>query len=339
MDFRDSPDVMLEKAIKGVKENDQGKGCIILVDMGSLVTFGDIITAKTGIETVVIGRVDTLMVLEAVRKSALTDQSLDEIIQDLESDSKGYGLSQYYVESSNLEDVIVTLCITGKGAALKIKEYVESQVVSIGKKIDVISIGFMDDDVNISLTNIAKKKNIKAIVGTINPEFRNIPFISLEDIMKGKGVNRLNHIIAEDEENTLSEIINRDVIHVNEKYRYKDEALDDMVKKLIDGGYVKEDFLLSVFKREMLGNTYLKGGIAIPHGDSEFVTKPTILITKLDKKIVWDGNYEVDLIFLVALKDDSRKYFEQLYKIIKKEDTLNKLKSSSSKDEIIEILL
>ncbi|MBS4804195.1 MAG: sigma 54-interacting transcriptional regulator [Clostridium sp.] len=339
MDFRDSPDVMLEKAIKGVKENDQGKGCIILVYMCSLVTFGDIITAKTGIETVVIGRVDTLMVLEAVRKSALTDQSLDEIIQDLESDSKGYGLSQYYVESSNLEDVIVTLCITGKGAALKIKEYVESQVVSIGKKIDVISIGFMDDDVNISLTNIAKKKNIKAIVGTINPEFRNIPFISLEDIMKGKGVNRLNHIIAEDEENTLSEIINRDVIHVNEKYRYKDEALDDMVKKLIDGGYVKEDFLLSVFKREMLGNTYLKGGIAIPHGDSEFVTKPTILITKLDKKIVWDGNYEVDLIFLVALKDDSRKYFEQLYKIIKKEDTLNKLKSSSSKDEIIEILL
>lgn len=339
MDFRDSPDVMLEKAIKGVKENDQGKGCILLVDMGSLVTFGDIITAKTGIETGVIGRVDTLMVLEAVRKSALTDQSLDEIIQDLESDSKGYGLSQYYVENSNLEDVIVTLCITGKGAALKIKEYVESQVVSIGKKIDVISIGFMDDDVNVSLTNIAKKKNIKAIVGTINPEFRNIPFISLEDIMKGKGVNKLNNIIAENEENTLSEIINRDVIHVNEKYRYKDEALDDMVKKLIDGGYVTEDFLLSVFKREMLGNTYLKGGIAIPHGDSDFVTKPTILITKLDKKIVWDGNYEVDLIFLVALKDDSRKYFEQLYKIIKREDTLNKLKSSSSKDEIIEILL
>ena len=157
--------------------------------------------------------------------------------------------------------------------------------------------------------------------------------------MKGKGVKKLNNIISENEENTLSEIINKDVIYINEKYKYKDEALDHMVKRLIDGGYVKEEFLLSVFKREMLGNTYLKGGIAIPHGDSEFVTKPTILITKLDKKIVWDGNYEVDLIFLVALKDDSRKYFEQLYKIIKKEDTLNKLKSSSSKDEILEILL
>ncbi|MDU3407050.1 sigma 54-interacting transcriptional regulator [Clostridium sp.] len=339
MDFRDSPDIMLEKAIRLVKENDQGKGCIILVDMGSLVTFGDIITAKTGIETRVIGRVDTLMVLEAVRKSALTDQSLEEIMHDLESDSKGFGSSQYNIENSNLSKVIVTLCITGKGSALKIKEYVENKIDLNGKDIEIIPIGFMDEDINSSLSRISKNKNIEAIVGTINPEFRNIPFISLEELMKGSGVKKLNNIISNKEENKLSEIIDKNVVFVNENYKYKDEALDDMVRKLIDGGYVKEEFLLSVFKREMLGDTYLKGGIAIPHGASEFVTKPTILITKLAKKIVWSENYEVDLIFLIALKDDSKKYFEQLYKIIMEESVLNKIKSSTSKEEILEILL
>lgn len=339
MDFRDSPDIMLEKAIRLVKENDQGKGCIILVDMGSLVTFGDIITAKTGIETRVIGRVDTLMVLEAVRKSALTDQSLEEIMHDLESDSKGFGSSQYNIENSNLSKVIVTLCITGKGSALKIKEYVENKIDLKGKDIEIIPIGFMDEDINSSLSRISKNKNIEAIVGTINPEFRNIPFISLEELMKGSGVKKLNNIISNKEENKLSEIIDKNVVFVNENYKYKDEALDDMVRKLIDGGYVKEEFLLSVFKREMLGDTYLKGGIAIPHGASEFVTKPTMLITKLAKKIVWSENYEVDLIFLIALKDDSKKYFEQLYKIIMEESVLNKIKSSTSKEEILEILL
>lgn len=339
MDFRDSPDIMLEKAIRLVKENDQGKGCIILVDMGSLVTFGDIITAKTGIETRVIGRVDTLMVLEAVRKSALTDQSLEEIMHDLESDSKGFGSSQYNIENSNLSKVIVTLCITGKGSALKIKEYVENKIDLKGKDIEIIPIGFMDEDINSSLSRISKNKNIEAIVGTINPEFRNIPFISLEELMKGSGVKKLNNIISNKEENKLSEIIDKNVVFVNENYKYKDEALDDMVRKLIDSGYVKEEFLLSVFKREMLGDTYLKGGIAIPHGASEFVTKPTILITKLAKKIVWSENYEVDLIFLIALKDDSKKYFEQLYKIIMEESVLNKIKSSTSKEEILEILL
>ncbi|MCF0147332.1 MAG: sigma 54-interacting transcriptional regulator [Clostridium sp.] len=339
MDFRDSPDIMLEKAIRLVQENNQGKGCIILVDMGSLVTFGDIITAKTGIETRVIGRVDTLMVLEAVRKSALTDQSLEEIIVDLENDSKGVASSQYNIESNNLSKLIVTLCITGKGSALKIKEYVESKIDLKGKDIEIISIGFMDEDVNLALSRISKSKNIEAIVGTINPEFRNIPFISLEELMKGSGVKKLNNIIAKKEENKLSEIIKKDVVFVNENYKYKDEALDDMARKLINGGYVKEEFLLSVFKREMLGDTYLKGGIAIPHGASEFVTKPTILITKLANKIVWNENYEVDLIFLIALKDDSKKYFEQLYKIIMGEDVLNKIKSSTSKEEILKILL
>ena len=339
MGFSDSPDIMLKKATEIVKDRDRGKGCIILVDMGSLVTFGDIISSKTGIETRVIGRVDTLMVLEAVRKAALSDQSLEEITRDLEKVSKESTIYNNYNEDNNLKKVIVTLCITGKGSAIKIKEFVESKVSLKNKDIDIISLGFLDEDINITLNKISKERNIEVIVGTINPEYKNIPFVSLEELIKGNGVNKINNIIQNKEANKLSEIINEEVVFVNEKYRYKDEALDDMTKKLISGGYVKEEFLLSVFKREMIGDTYLKGGIAIPHGEGEFVTKPTIMITKLDKKINWGGNYEVDLIFLIALKDDSKNYFEQLYKILMEKDVLDKIKSSITKNEILEILL
>ncbi|WP_300381703.1 sigma 54-interacting transcriptional regulator [Clostridium sp.] len=339
MEFSDSPDIMLQKAINLVKEIDKGKGCVILVDMGSLVTFGDIITSKTGIETRVIGRVDTLMVLEAVRKSALSDLSLEEIIQDLEKEVQGNNSNQYEEYDNNLSKVIITLCITGKGSALKIKEYVESKINLKDNDIELISLGYMEEDINVALSRISKNKKIEAIVGTINPEFRNVPFISLEELMKGLGVKKLNNIIANKEDNKLSEIISEEVVFVDESYKYKDEALDKMTRKLIDGGYVTEEFLLSVYKREMLGDTYLKGGIAIPHGDSEFVTKPTILITKLDKKIIWSGNYEVDLIFLIALREDSKNYFEQLYKIIMEEDVLNKIKSSLTKEEVLEIIL
>lgn len=339
MGFSDSPDIMLKKAIEVVKDNDRGKGCLILVDMGSLVTFGDIISSKTGIETRVIGRVDTLMVLEAVRKAALSDQSLEEITRDLETVSKDNVIANTYTEDNNLKKVIVTICITGKGSAIKIKEFVESKVNLKNKDIDIISLGFLDEDINSTLNKISRERKIEVIVGTINPEYKNIPFVSLEELIKGNGVKKINNIIQNKEENRLSEIINEDVVFVNEKYRYKDEALDNMTKKLISGGYVKEEFLLSVFKREMLGDTYLKGGIAIPHGEGEFVTKPTIMITKLDKKINWGGNYEVDLIFLIALKDDSKNYFEQLYKILMEKDVLDKIKSSLTKNEILEILL
>lgn len=339
MEFTDSPDVMLEKAIKVVKEADSGKGCIVLVDMGSLVTFGDIITARTGIDTRVIGRVDTLMALEAVRKAVLTNLPIDEIVQDLENDSKKLTYSYEDNVDENMERVIITLCITGRGSALKIKEYMENKIDFKQKNINLVPIGFMDEDITSLLNRISRNKKIEAIIGTINPEYKSIPFISLEDIMKGTGIKRINNIIENKKDNMLSEIINEEVILINESYKYKDEALDKMTQKLIEGGYVTQEFLLSVFKREMLDDTYLKGGIAIPHGASEFVTKPTILITKLANKILWSGNYEVDIIFLIALKEDSKNYFEQLYKIIRNEEVLNKIKSSVTKEEILEIIL
>lgn len=339
MEFSDSPDLMLEKAIKIVRETERGKGCIILVDMGSLVTFGDIITARTGIDTRIIGRVDTLMDLEAVRKAVLTNLSLEEIVQDLESDSRKLIYSNNDNSDDNLPRVIITLCITGKGSALKIKEYMESKIDFKSQSVGLYPVGFMDEDITDSLNKISRNKKIEAIVGTINPEYRDVPFISLEEIMKGSGLKKINNIMRNKKDNMLSEIINEEVVFVNESYRYKDEALDKMIQKLIESGYVKPEFLVSVFKREMLDNTYLKGGIAIPHGASEFVTKPTILITKLANKILWSGNYEVDLIFLIALKEDSKNYFEQLYKIIRNEEVLNKIKSSISKEEILEIIL
>lgn len=339
MEFSDSPDLMLEKAIEIVKKANQGKGCIILVDMGSLVTFGDIITAKTGIDTRVISRVDTLLVLEAVRKSALADLDLEVIYQDLENESKKITYSSNNIDNDNVSRVIVTLCITGKGSALKIKEYVESRINLNEENIELISLGYMDENITDTLNNISRTKKIEAIIGTINPEYNKVPFISFEELMRGRGVINLKNILESEEENKLSEIINEDVVFVGENYRYKDEALEKMTQKLIEGGYVEPGFLLSVFKREMLADTYLKGGIAIPHGSSEFITKPTILVTKLANKIVWSENYEVDLVFLIALKDDSKNYFEKLYKIIKDEKVLNKIKSSVSKDEILEIIL
>ena len=82
----------------------------------------------------------------------------------------------------------------------------------------------------------------------------------------------------------------------------------------------------------------LKGGIAILHGDGKFVTKPTIVITKLAKSISWDGVNDVDLIFLIALKENSKEYFEQLYKVISSSEALQKIREAKDKNKIMEVL-
>ena len=84
--------------------------------------------------------------------------------------------------------------------------------------------------------------------------------------------------------------------------------------------------------------TFLKGGIAIPHGSTTLVTKPAIHVTKLDIPIVWDGVNMVDLVILLALDENSKKYFEQLYQIISDDSLVNQIRKAKTKEEILSIL-
>ncbi|WP_259472581.1 sigma 54-interacting transcriptional regulator [Clostridium estertheticum] len=339
MDLSDSPDIMLEKTIKLVRKVDQGKGCLLLVDMGSLTTFGDIITAKTGILTRVIVRVDTVMVLECVRRALLPEYTLDNVADGIDKkDNFSRGSNK---EIQNMSKVIITICITGEGSAIKVKEYIENSLGEQMKDIDIIPLGYMNnEDITATINKISKYKQILAIVGTINPEFEEVPFISVEQLVTGKALGSLKKLIGNEIilKNRLSEVIPTELISIDKHHKYKDEIIDEMNQLLVDGGYVEEGFLLSVYKRESLGNTYLKGAIAIPHGDSKFVTKPTIAITRLAKPVSWDGVNNVDIIFLIALDENSKEYFEQLYKVISSGEALLKIRESKDKNEIIEIL-
>ncbi|WP_055669665.1 sigma 54-interacting transcriptional regulator [Desnuesiella massiliensis] len=339
MDLSDSPNIMLEKTIKLVKQVNQGKGCILLVDMGSLTTFGDIVTAKTGIPTRAIGRVDTLMVLECVRRALLPEDTLDSIADEVDSKGYYYGISK--MESNDMSKVIITLCITGEGSAMKVKQYIENSLGERIKEVEIIPLGYMNnEDITVTLDIITRSKQVLAIVGTINPEFKDIPFISVEDLITGKSLITLRKIINNEKifKNNLSKVIPKELIFHEEDYKYKDEVIDMMSDSLLQPGLVEEGFLLSVYRREALGGTYLKGGIAIPHGDSKYVTKPTIAVTRLANPINWDGTNNVDLIFLIALEENSKEYLEQLYKIISSRDALQSLRDAKDKEEFMKIL-
>lgn len=83
MPLEESVNVTLNKAIDMVKKIDKGKGVLILADMGSLTTFSEIITEKTGIPTKAIKMVSTPVVIEATRKSMLTNMNLDLLVQEV----------------------------------------------------------------------------------------------------------------------------------------------------------------------------------------------------------------------------------------------------------------
>jgi len=188
-----TPSDILESVIDKVKVVDEGKGVLLLVDMGSLNTFGDVITERTNIITKSIDMVSTPLVLEAVRKCSLFDTDLSSVYSYLITDFRGYTNKVITEEVNPIDGVIVTVCSTGKGAAVKLKELVQDIVDNITtNNINIIPIGL--NNLSKSINNISKKHKIIAIIGVANPDM-GIPFISLENLIDGSGEKTLKSII------------------------------------------------------------------------------------------------------------------------------------------------
>jgi len=202
-----TPSDILEIVIEKVKAVNEGKGVLLLVDMGSLNSFSDVITEKTNIITKSVDMVSTPLVLEAVRKCSVCDTDLNSVYSYLLTDFRGYTnsiIAQLPQEKKQQEKVIITICSTGKGAAIKLKELVENVTNNIGSEnINIISLGL--NNLTKSISEISEENNILAIIGIGNPNL-GIPFISIEQLIDGTGESILISII---EGKNVGTIINK----------------------------------------------------------------------------------------------------------------------------------
>ncbi|MCG1013234.1 sigma 54-interacting transcriptional regulator [Tepidanaerobacter sp. GT38] len=185
----------LNRTINLVKKVNEGKGVLLMVDMGSLMTFAEIITKQTGIPVKSIEMVSTPMVLEAARKSMLSDMTLDDLVLSLEKANPYLGRAHMEVNyedtNSKTESLIIASCITGDSAAVKIAEMIKTSMPIIKEKnIEVLPMSRW------RLDNDILDKDIIAVVGTVDLGLKNVPYIPIDEFILGDGMKRLTRLIA-----------------------------------------------------------------------------------------------------------------------------------------------
>lgn len=176
----------LEEITKLVELHNEGHGIIMLVDMGSLVMFGDMIYERTSVPIKTVEMVSTPMVLEAARKS-LMKISLAEIYYAVTNLSPYIGRMHGNAFSKQLKDnVIVTACITGQGTAIKLKNMIEKSLSETGQKIDIIPIEISSmESFQCKLDKVKEEKNLIAVVSSIKPQDETIKYISTKQLLEG----------------------------------------------------------------------------------------------------------------------------------------------------------
>uniref|UniRef100_UPI00262EC8D5 sigma 54-interacting transcriptional regulator n=1 Tax=Clostridium sp. TaxID=1506 RepID=UPI00262EC8D5 len=191
---------MYEIAKKKVMSIDKGKGVLLLVDMGSLASFGEMISEETEIEIKTVDMASTPMVIEAISKMIL-GRSLESVYKSC------IELNRYKIETKPISNntkklLIITTCFTGEGAAEALKQIIYKSLVK-NYNVEIIALNILDRyDFLSSVEKLSEAYKIIAVVGTVNMFIENIPFIPAPDILGGVGNNKINELI-EIEENYI----------------------------------------------------------------------------------------------------------------------------------------
>lgn len=341
VELDESPESALARTIRVVEERDEGKGCLLLVDMGSLAAFGEVVTKRTGIRTRGIGRVDTVMVLEAVRRAALSDMSLEAIEEALDVD-KSYVGKVDVASPQEKRGALLMICITGEGTARRLRQYVLDSLKDVETSVEIFTLGSLERHrAEAEILRIEKRYRILAVVGAMRLPVVGAPFISVERILDGEGLIELRRLVAchGEKRSSLAEVIDAGLIACKLDCADKIAAIDHLARLLEARGAVSEEFSLSAFKRESIGATYLRGGIGIPHGDSAYVAKSAIAVASLVRPVLWEGEYMADLVCLFALQEADQPYVDDFYRIISNKASLDALKAAGSPEEMMRVLL
>ncbi|MFL2100891.1 sigma 54-interacting transcriptional regulator [Desemzia sp. FAM 23989] len=167
---------------------DYAQGILLLTDMGSLNSFGDILAEELDMPIKTLSMTSTPIVLEAVRMASL-GRSLEDIYQSCQRGMSN-SIQQNFTVKKDKKPVIVVTCFTGEGVAKKLEEKLETEIDTTMTKI--IPLQFLQrEQFRQRIDQLMEKYDLKAIVGTVGFDYSSVPYYSAFDIFEGNKLTDL----------------------------------------------------------------------------------------------------------------------------------------------------
>lgn len=137
-------------------------------------------------------------------------------------------------------------------------------------------------------------------------------------------------------------ILSIENIKIGQKSCEKEKAIRLAGQVLVDNGYVKPGYITGMLKREVLTNTYIGEGVAIPHGVNECqrdIISSGISVVQFPEGIDYESGEKAYLVVGIAGKDNEHlAILSNLAEFIMSNDKLKQLFNTTDKKEIYDAL-
>ena len=243
---------------------------------------------------------------------------------------------------------VLVVCSSGVGTA----QLLASRLRKLSPMLDVVD---MVSALRVKEISRKMKEQIDAVITTVPltedlgyPTIRVSPLLTDQDQQRLQEFFRMPEFSPPEQANPIlsekhakSSWFREELIINNSSCSSREEVLRTLGDLLEKSGNARPGFTQSVEKREKLSSTAVGYGIAIPHGNTAYVSKSTIAVAVLKDGVDWEGE-PVDLVFMLALKSEQVQYagsfFRRFYEAIDNPEWIRRLKNCPNSQTMADYL-
>lgn len=182
MPLSNGPEEIGQEVTNYINRNSISAGLILMVDMGSLNDIYRYLHTSIDFPIGVISNVSTQSAL-MVGERILKHDELQNIVKDVQKEIKID--SKVIYPEKNKKNLVITCCNTGIGTAKQIKKLLDNSIPDdLNIVVNAYDYALLQSPEQIS--TLAHTFNILTVVGTVDPQIKDVSFIPLEKLILGE---------------------------------------------------------------------------------------------------------------------------------------------------------
>lgn len=158
--------------------------------------------------------------------------------------------------------------------------------------------------------------NIDFVISTIPIQSDNIPVEIVDFTLKNTDIEKISKRLShmDKKANFVTKFFDKQLFLHKSNAVTKEDVLKELAHLLENQNIVSDTFIHSVLKRESIACTNLNDIFAIPHPMEACSNETKVAVAILDQPVEWnDKHEEVQIIFMISIKQGEQKQFEHLY--------------------------
>ena len=202
-----SVDKITEQLNSYLQKRDLFEELVLLVDMGSLEEIYKGLKHNTNCNIGIINNVSTKLALE-IGSGIKQGKPLQSIIEKAAANNV---CVSNYINNREKNIAILSVCATGVGAAEKILELLITSL-PVPIPVEVVSYDYqtlVENGLNDAIFN---KYKVQFMIGTMNPNVGDIPFIAIEELVMNNDLDRLKTLMSDYLTSDEIELFNQNIV-------------------------------------------------------------------------------------------------------------------------------